>query len=53
MASVCQELEDLAQSGTSDGAAALAARLDDLYLAVKEALETRIEKEHCDDVVSV
>ena len=53
MASVCQELEDLAQSGTSEGAAALAARLDDLYLAVKEALETRIENEHCDDVVSV
>ena len=53
MGSVCQELEDLGKSGTSDGAAALAARLDDLYLAVKEALETRIEKEPRDDVVSV
>ncbi len=53
MASVCQELEDLGKSGTSDGAAALAARLDDLYLVVKEALETRIENEPCDDVVSV
>ena len=45
MASVSLELEELGRSGTSEGAAPLAAKLDELYLAVKEALEARLHEE--------
>ena len=54
MASASLELEELGRSGTSEGAAPLAAKLDELYLAVKEALEARLEQqERRDDALSV
>ena len=43
MASVSQELEALGKSGTSEGAAPLAAKLDELYLEVKDALEAQLD----------
>ena len=53
MAAVSQELEELGRTGTNEGLASLADKLDELYLAVKDALEARLEKERRDDVVSV
>ena len=53
MASVSKELEELGRSGTSEGAATLTARLDELYVAVKDALEERLKQAHRDDSVSV
>ena len=53
MASVSKELEELGRSRTSQGAAALTARLDELYVAVKDALEERLKQAHRDDSVSV
>ena len=52
MAAAGRELTALVESGTTDGASALAAQIDDLFLAVKAALEARIEKDHRDNVVS-
>lgn len=52
MAAASRELETLAESGSTEGASSHAAKIDDLYLAVKAALETRLEKDHHDDVVS-
>ena len=53
MASVSQELEELGKSGTSEGAAALAAKLDELYVAVKDALESRLDQTRRQDPVPV
>ena len=53
MASVSQELEALGKSGTSEGAAALAAKLDELYVAVKDALESRLDQTRRQDPVPV
>ena len=52
MAAASRELRALVDSGTTEGASALATQLDDLFLAVKAALEARIEKDHRDNVVS-
>ena len=53
MAGVSRELEEAGKSGTIEGAASLVAKLDELYPAVKAALEARLENDHQDDVVSV
>ena len=54
LATVSQELEALAKNGTSEGLASFANRLDELYVAVKAALEARLEdQDHRDDVVAV
>ena len=53
MASVSLELEELGRSGTSAGAAPLEAKLDELYLAVKDALEARLHQERNHGAVSV
>jgi signal transduction histidine kinase/DNA-binding response OmpR family regulator len=53
MAMVSKELEALARSGTNEGAASLVAKLDECYLAVKAALEERLEKTPRGEVVSV
>ena len=53
MAAVSQELEALGDSGSTEGAVALASQLDELYAGVKAVLETQLEKDHSDDVVSV
>ena len=54
MAAVSRELEALAESGTTEGAASLAAMINDRYLAVKAALESRLDrdKDHQDNAVS-
>ena len=52
MAAASRELRALIDSGTTEGASALATQLDDLYLAVKAALEEKLEKDHRGDVVS-
>ena len=53
MAALSGELETLARTGTTDGAAPLAARLDELYPAVKAALDERLERDVRDDAVRV
>ena len=53
MASVSRELEELGRSGRSEGAASLVARLEELYVAVKDALEERLEQAQRNDAVSV
>ena len=52
MAAASRELRALVDSGTTEGASALATQLDDLFLAVKAALEAKLEKDYRDDVVS-
>ena len=54
MAAASRELEALVENGSTEGASSLAAQIDDLYLAVKAALEARLdlEKDHHDDVVT-
>ena len=42
MARVSRELETLGKNGTTEGAASLATKLDELYLAVEAALEARL-----------
>ena len=53
MAAVSQELEALGASESTEGGPILASQLDELYAAVKAVLETRLEKEHSDDVVAI
>ena len=53
MSVLCKELEALGKSGTTDGAASLATRLDELYLAVKATLEMWLEQKQRDDVACV
>ena len=53
MAAVSQELEALGERGSTEGALVLASRLDELYAGVKAVLETQLERDHSDDVVSV
>ena len=53
LAAVCEELDRLGQSGKTDGAVALMTKLDTRYLALKSALEARLEEDHGDDGVSV
>ena len=54
MARLSKELETLGRTGVADAAAAsLAAQLDELYPAVKAALDARLEKDFHDDTVSV
>lgn len=53
MSVLCKELEALGKSGTTDGAASLATRLDELYLAVKATLEMWLEQNQRDDVACV
>ena len=53
MAALSLELETKGKNGTTEGAAALAGKLDELYPLVQAALEARLENDHRDDVVSV
>ena len=53
MANLSKELELLGKHGTTEGVVALATQLGQLYLEVKAALEERLEKDHCDDAISV
>ena len=53
MAALSRELETLARDGTTEGTSSLAAQLDELYLAVKAALEAQLKKNRSDDAVSV
>jgi len=52
MAAVSQELEALAEDGTTDGSSALASQLEDHYALVKAALEARLEKHQNSHVVA-
>ena len=52
MAAASRELRALVDGGTMEGVSALATQLDDLFLAVKAALEAKLEKDYRDDVVS-
>ncbi len=52
MAAVCRELEASGRSGSTEGAAALMAQLDELFPAVQAELEARLEQESQDNVVS-
>ena len=52
MAAASRELRALVDSGTTEGASALATQLDDLFLAVKAALEAKLEQDHSEDVLS-
>ena len=53
MANLSKELELLGKHGTTEGVVELATQLGELYLDVKAALEERLEKDHCDDALSV
>ena len=53
MAAVSQELEALGESGSTEDGLVLTSHLDELYARVKAVLETRLEQDHSDDVVSV
>ena len=53
MSELCKELEALGKDGTTDGAASLATRLDELYLAVKASLDMWLEQNQEDDVACV
>ena len=53
MATLSRELETLGKTGTTDGAVPLAAQLDELYSAVKAALDERLERAVRDDTVPV
>jgi len=54
MANISLELDESGKSGTSEDAAPLAAKLDELYLAVKKALEARLDQqERRNDALSV
>ena len=53
LAAVCEELDRRGQSESTDGAVALMTKLAKRYLALKGALEARLEKEHGDEPVSV
>ena len=46
MATLSNELELLGKHGTTDGMAAFANKLGEIYLEVKAALEERLEKHH-------
>ena len=52
LATLSTELEAVGRTGSTDGAEVLAAELDGLYLAVKAALEERLEKYLARDAVS-
>jgi signal transduction histidine kinase/DNA-binding response OmpR family regulator len=52
MAAASRELRVLVDSGTTVGASALATQLDDLFLAVKAALEAKLEQDQPEDVLS-
>ena len=53
MSAVSKELEALTKQGTTEGASELATKLDEMFLAVKAALEARLERDHQSDTVSV
>ena len=53
MATLSLELDELGRTGTNEGIVSLADELDQLYLAVKDALEARLEKQCRDDTLSV
>ena len=53
LAAVCEELDRLGQSENTEGTVALMTTLDTRYLALKGALEARLEQDQCDDSVSV
>ena len=52
MAHVSKDVEALGRSGTTDGAAELMAKLDDLFSAVRTELEARLEKQSREEPVS-
>lgn len=52
VAAASRELEALVENGSTEGASALAARIDDLYVAVKSALEARLARSRRDDAVT-
>ena len=45
LAAASRELRALVDSGTTEGASALSTKIEDCYLAVKSALESRLEQE--------
>ena len=51
LAAVCEELDRLGQSGNTDDAVALLTKITKRYLALKGALEARLEQDDCDDGV--
>jgi CheY-like chemotaxis protein len=53
LAAVCEALDRLSQSKNTEGSVALMTKLDTRYLALKDALEARLEKDHGADGVSV